>query len=32
MRFALADIEPALRRVTPDFRELVIRVRPKRST
>jgi predicted nucleic acid-binding Zn ribbon protein len=32
IRFALADIEPALREVTPDFRALVIRVRPKRST
>jgi predicted nucleic acid-binding Zn ribbon protein len=32
MRFVLADLEPALRESTPDFRELVIRVRPKRST
>jgi len=32
MRFALADMEPQLRAVMPDFRELVIRVRPKRST
>ena len=32
MRFALAEVEPQLRAVTPDFRELVIRVRPKRST
>ena len=32
MRFVLADIEPALREATPDFRELVIRVRPKRGT
>lgn len=32
MRFLLADIEPTLRRVTPDFRELVVRVRPKRAT
>ena len=32
MRFVLADIEPALREVTPDFRELVVRVRPKRGT
>jgi hypothetical protein len=32
MRFVLADLEPALRESTPDFKELVIRVRPKRST
>jgi predicted nucleic acid-binding Zn ribbon protein len=32
MRFVLAEIEPALREVTPDFRELVVRVRPKRGT
>jgi hypothetical protein len=32
MRFVLAEIEPALRKVTPDFRELVVRVRPKRGT
>lgn len=32
MRFVLADIEPALREVTPDFRELVVRVRPRRGT
>ena len=31
MRFALAEAEPALRDVTPDFRELVVRVRPKRT-
>jgi len=31
MRFVLADAEPALREVTPDFRELVVRVRPKRT-
>jgi len=31
MRFALADLEPALRKATPDFRELVVRVRPKRT-
>jgi hypothetical protein len=30
MRFVLAEIEPELRRVTPDFRELAVRVRPKR--
>jgi hypothetical protein len=32
MRFVLADIESALREAAPDFRELVIRVRPKRGT
>lgn len=32
MRFALAEVEPALRELTPDFRELVVRVRPKRGT
>jgi hypothetical protein len=32
MRFVLADIEPALREVTPGFRELVVRVRPRRGT
>ena len=31
MRFLLADVEPALREATPDFRELVVRVRPKRT-
>jgi hypothetical protein len=31
MRFALADAEPELRAATPDFRELVVRVRPKRA-
>jgi len=31
MRFLLAEAEPALREVTPDFRELVVRVRPKRT-
>jgi hypothetical protein len=31
MRFLLADVEPTLREVTPDFRELVVRVRPKRT-
>jgi len=30
MRFVLAEVEPELRRVTPEFRELVVRVRPKR--
>ena len=31
MRFALAEAEPTLRDVTPDFREVVVRVRPKRT-
>ena len=31
VRFALAEMEPAVRAVTPDFRELVVRVRPKRG-
>ena len=29
MRFALGDIDPVLRKLLPDFRELVVRVRPK---
>lgn len=32
IRYALADIEPTLREVAPEFRELVIRVRPRRGT
>lgn len=28
MRFQLADLPPRLAEVTPDFRELVVRVRP----
>jgi hypothetical protein len=32
MRFVLAEAESALREVTPEFRELVVRVRPKRGT
>ena len=32
IRFVLGDVEPALREVTPGFRELVVRVRPKRGT
>lgn len=32
LRFVLAEIEPALRKVTPDFREWVVRVRPKRGS
>ena len=31
MRFALAEIEPALRELVPDFRELSVRVRPTRT-
>jgi hypothetical protein len=31
MRFALAEVEPALAAVTPGFRELLVRVRPRRS-
>lgn len=31
MRFALADLEPALRRLVPDFRGLAVRVRPPRG-
>jgi predicted nucleic acid-binding Zn ribbon protein len=32
IRFVLAEVEPALRAATPDFRELVVRVRPRRGT
>ena len=31
MRFALAEAEPAVKAVTPGFRELVVRVRPSRK-
>ena len=31
MRFVLADLEPTLRQVVPDFRELQVRVRPGAS-
>jgi hypothetical protein len=31
MRFVLAEIEPALRELVPDFRELSVRVRPTRT-
>jgi predicted nucleic acid-binding Zn ribbon protein len=31
MRFTLAEIEPALRELVPDFRELSVRVRPTRT-
>jgi hypothetical protein len=30
MRFVLAENEPALREATPEYRDWVIRVRPKR--
>jgi hypothetical protein len=32
MRFVLAEIEPRLRELAPGFRELVVRVRPRRGT
>ena len=31
MRFKLAEVEPELKAVTPGFRELVVRVRPRRG-
>jgi hypothetical protein len=31
MRFALADVGPALAAAVPEFRELVVRVRPRRT-
>ena len=31
MRFALAEIGPTLSKVAPGFRELVVRVRPRRA-
>jgi len=31
MRFALAEVEPELLAVTPGIRELVVRVRPRRT-
>jgi hypothetical protein len=31
MRFQLADLTPRLAQITPEFRELIIRVRPARS-
>jgi hypothetical protein len=30
IKFQLAEIEPELRKVTPGFRDLVVRVRPRR--
>ena len=32
MRFRLAEAEPELRAATPGYRELVVRVRPRRAT
>jgi hypothetical protein len=31
MRFALAEIEPRLRELVPDFKELAVRIRPART-
>jgi hypothetical protein len=31
MRFVLAEAEPTLAAVTPGFRELLVRVRPRRG-
>jgi hypothetical protein len=31
MRFALADIDPTLRALLPEYRELAVRVRPSRT-
>jgi len=31
MRFALAEVEPAIAAVTPGYRELQVRVRPRRG-
>jgi hypothetical protein len=32
MRFMLAEAEPELRAATPGFREVLVRVRPRRAT
>jgi hypothetical protein len=32
IRFRLAEAEPAIKAVTPGFRELVVRVRPRGAT
>jgi hypothetical protein len=32
MRFQLAEAEPALKAATPGYREVVVRVRPRRPT
>jgi len=31
IRFALADVEPRLRELVPDFKELAVRIRPPRT-
>jgi hypothetical protein len=31
IRFALAEVEPRLRELVPDFKELAVRIRPSRS-
>jgi hypothetical protein len=31
MRFKLAEVEPELRAVTPGYRELIVRVRPRQG-
>jgi hypothetical protein len=31
MRFVLADMDPTLRALVPEFRELAVRVRPART-
>jgi hypothetical protein len=31
MRFALAEVEPRLRQLVPDFKELAVRIRPPRT-
>ena len=31
IRFALADVEPRLRELDPDFKELAVRIRPPRT-
>ena len=31
MRFALAEIEPRIRELVPDFKELAVRIRPART-
>jgi hypothetical protein len=32
IKFLLAEIEPELRAATPDFRDVVVRVRPRRGS
>jgi hypothetical protein len=31
MRFKLAEVEPELKAVTPGYRELIVRVRPRQG-